>query len=313
MKTLYVQDIKPGMLVSGETFVIKEIKQASDKNENPYYDLLLGDKTGDIKAKIWSDAITNVERSSLKVGKVVAIDAKVDEYKGASQLTILSANSVDETKLDDYLESSMIDIDVMWGELLGIVGNISDSYIRELLNNMLADPDIMRRLKFWPAGLSIHHDFRGGLLQHILEMLAIAEGLDRFYPEANFDIVRAGIILHDIGKLEEFEVRGISPVYTRRGSLIGHLVLGLEVLNKFKGSDFPEDLLLHLQHIVLSHHGLREYGSPILPSTVEAIIVYQADNLSSKTRIAAKGMREDADEEGLTKYNRWLDTRLWKK
>lgn len=312
MKTLYVKDIKPGGgVVMGETFALADIRPGTDKNNRTYYDVSLSDKTGSIKGKIWADSIQFVDKTAFKVGNVVMIDARIDQYKGQPQLSVTALKGVSEELLDEYLQSSQFDADKMWDELLSIVESISDEGIRALLQNILNDEVLAKKLKYWPAAVSVHHDFRSGLLQHLLEMYVVAEGMERFYPEANFDIVKAGIFLHDIGKLEELDSQGVNIVYTKKGSLLGHMAIGLEIITAHLPENFPINTLLHLQHIVLSHHGELQYGSPVLPATVEALIVHNIDNVSADARKAAQAISESVDEEGMTSYNKWLSTRFW--
>jgi 3'-5' exoribonuclease len=313
MKTIYIKDIQPGgPIVSQETFAVMEVKSAQDKNGRAYYDLILCDKTGKINAKIWSDAINNVDKNALKPGHVVLLDAKVDSYKGTPQLTILSLRGMDEAILDEYLQSSEFPVEDMWAELMSIIESVSDENIKQLLLNVVNDPELTRKLKYWPAAVTVHHDFRSGLLQHILEMCATAEGLQKFYAKANFDIIKAGIILHDIGKLEELDATGPITVYTKRGSLIGHMALGLEIIRKHLPGNFPENLFTHIQHIVLSHHGQLEYGSPVLPATIEALMIHNIDNVSADARKAAQALVNEAlDDNGMSSYNRWLSTKFW--
>lgn len=312
MKNTFVKDIKPSLILAGESFVINDIKTLQDKNERPYYDLELGDKTGKIKAKIWSDNIPQVEKQALQSGRVVSIDAKVEEFRGAMQLNILKLIGVDETKMEDFLESSMFPADEMWEELMQkIEEHVSDKHLNQLLHSIFADAEIAKKYKYWRAANSFHHDFRSGLLQHVLEMIAAAEGLERFYPQANFSLVYTGIILHDIGKLEEIDSSGMVPRYTTKGNLIGHVVLGMELVDSFMSADMPEKLRLHLKHIILSHQGELQYASPSVPATLEAMIVYRLDGVSSDARKMDKGMGEPGDEYGISQYNKWLDRWLW--
>lgn len=312
MKTIYIKDIVPGgPLVLGESFAVVEVKSAQDKMGKPYYDLVLCDKTGKMTAKIWSDSIMNVDKNALVPGHVVAIDAKIDQYKGQPQLSILSLKAMDGMTLDDYFQSSEFPVEEMWADLQSLIESVQDLSIKQLLNNITGDVELQRKLKYWPAAVTVHHDFRSGLIQHILEMAATAEGLQKFYAAANFDIVKAGIILHDIGKLEELDANGPITVYTKRGSLIGHMALGLEIIRKHLPENFPENVYTHIQHIVLSHHGLHEYGSPVLPATIEALLVHNIDNVSADARKAAQAINEAVDGDGMTAYNKWLSTRFW--
>jgi len=311
MKSTYVKDLAYGQVISGETFAIKDVNTGTDKNNQPYYDLVLADKTGEIKGKVWSDHIQEVEKSSLKTGRIVAISARVDQFKGALQLNVLSLKGVDEKELDNYMNTSSFKPEEMWDELMGVVKSVGKEDLKELLESVLKDVEIKKRLMYWPAAMSVHHDFRSGLLQHILEMLTVAEGLERFYPEVDFDMVKTGIVLHDIGKLEELDGSGMVASYTTEGALIGHIALGIKMLEKYWPKDISYSNKLHVQHIILSHHGTKEFGSPVLPATVESILVHYIDNVSAKARTVTQGLEEGKDEHGFTSFNRWMGTRLW--
>ncbi len=311
MKTVYVTDIASGTVIQGETFALIEVKAATDKNDRPYYDLTLGDRTGQVRAKIWSDSMGNVDKEGLKVGKVAAIWARVEEFRGKPQLNIMELRKVDETQLDEYLESSAFPVEDMWKQLLEIIADVKNKYIRGLLENIVNDPDMSRKLKYWPAAVSFPHDFRSGLLQHVLEMLTLASGMEKFYPDLDFDIVRGGIILHDLGKLEEIDAQGLVARYTVVGSVLGHIYLGTQIIDKFAPEGTPEKIILHLKHIVLSHHGEKEKGSPVVPATAEALLVSGIDEASAKAQMGFKGMKEPVDEIGMTSYNRWLERWMW--
>lgn len=313
MKTIYVTDLQKNMIIANETFVICSVEKAEDKNGKAYYKLTLGDKTGRINSKIWSDKLAQVESGALKEGNVVQISAKVEEYRGAFQLNIMSLNSVDEGTLDEFLESSEYNPDEMFDELIKEVEDINHKALKEVLKKILTDPEISRRYKYWPAAATVHHDFRSGLLQHVLEMITFSKGIVRFYPDIDYDILKAGIILHDIGKIYELEASGVSTSYTKIGTLFGHIVIGSQIFAQYAKGNVPEDIYIHVIHLILSHHGSYEFGCPVLPSTVEANVLTYLDNLSAKARTAAKARKNIADGQSFSANNNWLQgARIWK-
>lgn len=313
MKTIYVKDFEKNQLFTGEIFAIFEVSRAQDKNGKTYYNLVVGDRTGKISGKIWSDKLEDIQTSVLKSGNLGKISGKVDDYKGALQLNIYSVEQVDETKVDDFFASSKYNADEMFEETLVHIQSVKDTEIRNVLLEIFNDSEIQRKVKFWPAGNSIHHEFRSGLLQHLLEMIEIHKGLIRFYPELNHDILFAGILLHDIGKIEELR-GGLTSNYTTSGTLIGHIVLGFEIFTNFGKGKMGEDKFLHIQHLILSHHGKLEFGSPVAPSTPEAIALNHIDGLSSKTRAALKVIEEILPGEEFSKYSPWLENaKFWSK
>lgn len=310
MKTFYIKDLEPNLIISQETFVLKDVITAQDKNGKTYYDLVLADKTGEIRAKIWSDAADNCDMKAAKKGRVVSVGAKVDTFRGALQLTVYSLSGVDETALDEYVESSTFPADQLWQELEKTVNEISEPTIKELLQKIMEHGELGRKLRYWPAGMTIHHSFRSGLLQHILEMMTVADGLEKYFPDANWDIVRGGIFLHDIGKLRELSSVGMTTDYERIGNLLGHITLGVQIVDELASKDMPLHIKVHLQHIILSHHGQLDMGSPVVPATVEAVIVSNADRISAEARRITESLRKEG-EDGMTKYSHFSGTRYW--
>jgi len=312
MKSTYVKDFVKNQVIDSETFAVFESEKMEDKNGKPYYKLVLGDKTGRVQSKIWNDKLSSVDIKCLEVGKIISVSAKIEEYKGNLQMNILKAEGVDENALDDFLESSEYNADDMINELMQEVNQIQDEGIKKVLTKILTDPEVLSKFKYSVAASSIHHDFRSGLLQHVLEMITISKSMRRFYPQLNYDVLTAGIILHDIGKIEELGTNGVSTVYTKKGGLIGHIVLGVMMFERFGGKDLPEDTFLHICHLILSHHGSIDMGSPVLPSTTEALMLTHIDNLSAKTRSALSQINLIPEGSEFSKPYMFLNnTRFW--
>jgi len=313
MKTLYVSDLQKSLIISGEAFLIISCEKSEDKNGRSYYRLVLGDKTGKIDAKLWSDALLKTDEKILKSGNVVKVSGKVDEFKGTLQLNLMTLEKVDESKLDDFLESSMFDPDEMVKELDEEIHKIKNTKIKDILLKIVNDQEIRRRLKYWPAASVVHHNFRSGLLQHILEMLTISKSLVRFYPNADFDILTAGIVLHDLGKIYELDGNDLAVPYSKEGMLIGHINLSLQLFEKFGGKNLPKDTYLHIAHLILSHHGTHEFGSPVLPATLEAIMLTYIDDLSAKARTADSVIKRIPINESFSQRVVWLENaKMWK-
>lgn len=314
MKTIYVTDLLKGQIIDNETFVITECEEMKDKNSNSYFNLVLADKTGRIQAKIWNDTLLKVDRGCLKVEKVVRISAKVEEFKAKLQLNIFEIEEVDESQLDEYLESSEFNPNELFKDIESVYKSFKDKSLVKLLDNIFSDSEVKRRYIYWPAASSVHHDFRSGLIQHVCEMLEIAKSLNKYYQNCDFEILKTGIILHDIGKIYELDANGISTSYSAQGTLIGHIVLGIQLLDTFKASEIlNKSKYNHLVHLIASHHGLMEYGSPVLPSTVEAIMLSNIDNLSSKSRTALKSKKNISNGQEFSPNIPWLEgAKIWK-
>lgn len=313
MKEVYVKDLSKGMTLDGETFAVKELNKLETKNGKPYYKVSLIDKTGDITGQIWSDNIPNVEKGSLTPGNVVIIDAIVEEYRGAAQLNISRVNKVDETALDEFIEASDFDLDELWGMLEEHITSVEDSEIKDFLVSIFADKEIAAKYKTRPAAEYVHHSFHGGLLEHVVEMLELAKSMRMFYKEVNYDYVIAGIILHDIGKLFELDIEGTVVQRTTEGYLIGHLVKSYEFLYEHGKDKLSDEHILNLKHIILSHHGVLEYGSPVVPATIEASMVNAVDEASTKVRIFQKILRKNENSSELfAPWDNILKTRVYR-
>lgn len=295
-KTLFITQLQKGQLIEGELFGLNAVKRSQDRNNKPYLDLELVDNTGSIKAKVWSDKIEQIENAALKEGNIVKVNGVVGEFNGTPQLTVHSLTKSEETNLADYINSSKNNIDEMWEKLEDTVDDIGNERIKNLLTKLLELHE--EEIRKSPAAKSIHHNFVGGLLEHILEMTDISQSVLKLYPEADKNLVVAGIILHDIGKIFELKVDGFQIDYTKEGRLVGHIVLGIKLLNELNTKILHQEELLHLEHMILSHHFILEFGSPVTPVTIEAMIVSKLDDLSSKVRIVQKVLKNNIDNQG---------------
>ena len=199
----------------------------------------------------------------------------------------------------------------MWEELNGHLRSVRNDHIRILLNRIVADHEA--QLRVWPAAQQIHHAYRGGFLEHITKMAEVGRYLARSYG-ADEDLVLAGVVLHDIGKLQELAYEGGQGSYTRDGNLVGHIALGLimarETINGIAG--FPDHLRSHIEHLIASHHGIREHGSPVEPKTIEAFILATVDELDAKLNQVRRAIAEDASDDEFTGWNKRLGRVLYK-
>lgn len=312
MKTYYVKDLEVGQVIDSETFAIQQLKRAEDKNSRPYYDLKLGDKSGTITAKIWTNQIPNVDKQALKQGRIVSITAKVEEFRGKRQVNIHRLTGVDESVIEEYIEASAFNPDEMWAELMQIVDKVEDQYLSKFLENLLADEDVAHALKYLPAGVYVHHGFRSGLLQHVLEILGITDSLRRYYPEINYDLIVVGAILHDLGKMQEFDVEGAAVKFSLSGVMVGHLVMSYEMIDRYAPEEMPDLLKLKLKNMVLSHHGKREHGAPVEPATIESQLLASADDLVFKVGAYHRIINENKEnDEEMSDYDRILDRRIY--
>ncbi|WKZ24101.1 MAG: HD domain-containing protein [Candidatus Dojkabacteria bacterium] len=313
-KTIFIEDITAGATGVEEIFSVKEIQKHTAKNGDPYFRVVLQDKTGTIQGKIWKDAIALTKAETLAVGDVIKIDFEASEYNGNLQMTIRRAEKTTEYDAGDLMKVSEKDLEAMYAKLLEFLESLKDADIKRVVLTMAKDPELSKRLKTAIAGELVHHDYIGGLLEHTLEMMSIAETILRLYPRANRSIVMGGIFLHDLGKIEELGMDNTTFFRTLPGYLIGHITLGMQLLQRFIPPAFPQEKKLALEHIILSHHRELEFGAVVKPATLEAIIVSMCDLSSSVVRQFQKELDEGkSDESGFGGYHKYMKNRIYHK
>lgn len=314
MKTPYVSELEPNRVITTSFLVhSKEIRQK--KSGELYLSLLLGDRTGDLDAKMWdnvNEVLDDFERDDF-----VKVKGLIQVFHNRPQLTIHKMRRMDDSEIDfgDYFPSSRRDSDEMWTELMGIVAGMENPHLKELLHALLDDEDVSRRYRRAPAAKQIHHAFLGGLIEHVLSLCALARMTAAHYPNIDLDLLLTGVILHDIGKIYELNYeRGFS--YSNDGQLLGHINIGLRmVADKVRGLPaFPPPLRSLVDHMILSHHGQLEFGSPKLPQFPEALLLHFLDDLDSKMECMRALIEGDRQVEGcFTAYNAALSRAALKK
>jgi len=313
VKKVYVKDIKAGDKVS-DTFLVLDKNMAFSQKGAPYLSLRLGDRTGDIEGRVWDRA---VELDKLfRKGDVVLIQSRAASYKNMIQLSIVDIRKAgdDGADLREYALSSRFDRDEMFRGVMAFIARIENPHLKKLLESFFADPSIAEGFKEAPAAKAFHHNYIGGLLEHTLSVLHLLDRVAGHYGTLNRDLLIAGGILHDIGKIRELSHKPLIE-YSDTGRLIGHIVLGVEMLDAkiAQMDDFPGQLAMELRHIILSHHGILEYGSPKRPKTVEALVIHYIDDMDAKVN-AFRGFIENADddESDWTPFHRLFDRFIYK-
>jgi 3'-5' exoribonuclease len=283
-KTVFLSDIAKyeGQTVT-EFFAVAQ-KQFSRKRDGAaYLTLRLTDRTAQCEAKMWDNFEACAD--TFDAGDVIKVQVEVSSYNGRSQLTIkkLRKASAEEYSLADFQPHTSLSIDELWTKLNTFVDSFTDPFLQQLVRSFLADAAIAAPLRSAPAAKYLHHAWIGGLLEHIVSLLGLCDRVTPHYPQVHRDLVMTGAILHDIGKLEELRW-GLSFDYTLEGQMLGHITLGIGMIEKKIAAipDFPPRLRLLVEHIVLSHHGKYEFGSPKLPMTPEAILFHYLDDLDAK-------------------------------
>lgn len=316
-----IADLKPNERFSG-VFAIANAQLGQTRGGKPYLRCLLKDRTGEAPGRMWT--ISDEVFARIPTDGFVWCEGETQPYQGELQLIIQAVDPVEPTpvQLRDLLPCSARPADEMFAELTAILATLKHPAAQALVKAYLSDEMLMAQLKEAPAAKALHHAFLGGLLEHNLQLLSLAEKMLPLYPKLSRDIVLLGLFLHDLGKVRELTwERGFS--YTDRGELIGHVVEGSIMLHdkaqqamQQSGVRMPPHFITVLQHIVVSHHGVPEFGAAKIPSTPEAIFVSLLDNLDAKTHMALAAARPDRAKfelGGNFTEKQWaLDTKLFR-
>ncbi len=264
-------------------FVVADKQVRKKRNGDDYCTVTLQDREGSIGGVLWTE--TFIKAEDFSVGDFVLVEGDVKAYKGGRQLIVNSLEKIknnENIKHSDYLKTSSKDIDGMFKEIKGYIATVNNPYLKELLDMFFGDDNFADDFKSSSAAKYYHHAFKGGLLEHTLNVTKICDAIYRVYKNLNYDLLISGAILHDIGKIKEYRTKVTTEV-TDQGKLLGHITIGygwiIEKIKKIEG--FPQDLSNRLLHIILSHHGHKEFGSPKRPKILEAFIVYHADHMDA--------------------------------
>jgi len=314
MNRLCISELSEGEKIIGH-FLVQSKQLLTTKAGKQYISMRLQDKTGQIPARVWDNAAEFFEK--FKVNDIIKVDADVERYNQELQLKVhrLRPSETEEVELSDFAAQSPHDIDEMFLELRSHAEGVENPYLKDLLNAFFEDEEFVESFKASPAARNIHHVFMGGLLEHTLSTTRICEYLTTHYENLDADLVIAMAILHDIGKVEELE---IAPAinYTEEGRLLGHIIIGIrmvaEKIERIPG--FPAKLRTLIEHMILSHHGQADWGSPRPPMFLEAEVLHRADDLDAKVNMITQALSEDRDpDSSWTAYHRVLGRVLYKK
>lgn len=297
--------------------MIRKIEIRNTKTGKKFLSMELGDKSGSINTNVWNDTdgFDNIADKG-KVGDIIKVSGSIDEFQGIPQIKVSSIRlsiPADNVEVKDFLPRSARDPELMIKELLVSIEDISNAHLKELLKNIFSGERI-EKFKTAPAGKSWHHGYIHGLIEHTLEMIKICDLMCDFHPQINRDLLVSGAMLHDFGKTEELSYDSAFN-YSDKGKLIGHIVICASMVEEEtkKIAEFPEELKNLLIHLILSHQGKLEYASPVVPKTVEAIALYQADELSAKVNAYVGVINSDMTTEGnWTKFIHLAQTDLYK-
>lgn len=282
MKSPYVTELEPNQTITGIFLVHhKDIRQK--KSGEPYLSLTLADRTGELDTKMWDNAAEVMD--TFGQDDFVRVKGLVQIFQNRPQLTVHKLQPVAEGEIDfaDYFPASARNRDEMYAELRGWIASMTNPHLKALIECIFADESVAVAYRTAPAAKSVHHAWLGGLIEHVLSLCHLAKFTAAHYADIDFDLLLAGVILHDLGKITELTyARGFG--YSTEGQLLGHIVIGAQMVDaKLKQMpDFPATLRSLLMHMILSHHGELAFGSPKVPLFAEAMLLHQLDNLDSK-------------------------------
>jgi 3'-5' exoribonuclease len=306
MKEFFLSDCarcENKVIVSSFVVISKQVKPK--KTGEPYLALTLGDRCGQIEAKMWDnveDALDAFEQEDF-----LKVKGLLNKYKNRFQLTVHKLRKLGDSEVDfaDYLPKTTKDVDELWRKLQAYVDSFQEPNLRVLVQSFMADPEIATAYRNAPAAKTLHHAYIGGLLDHVVSLFRSCELVCQNYPQINRDLLLTGVFLHDIGKIHELTYnRAFS--YTSRGQLLGHMIIELEMLQAKIAQipGFPDEFKTLLEHLIISHHGEYEFGSPKLPMFPEALMLHYLDDLDSKMEsMRAHFEREAGNESSWTSYN----------
>lgn len=313
MSEILVTDIKSGDKID-QVFLVQKSEARKTKTGSMYILAQLADRTGLIEARLWNASDTQIDEFTSS--DIIKVKGRVETYQNSFQLIIGSFALVDEDTVDlvNLLPCTDKDVDVLMKELSDTLLSVKNKPLLELFKLFLDDKEICKGLRSAPAAVQFHHAFIGGLLEHIVSVLKLANSVLPNYPIIDRDLLYAGIFFHDIGKITELSYTK-SFKYTDEGMLVGHIITGVNMINEKARliQDFPKELLNILTHQVISHHGAYEWGSPKLPMTVESIALHYLDNFDAKIFAFNKAVNNDKNaNSNWTDYNRMFEGKLFK-
>lgn len=313
MKQIFVKDIQAGASVE-DIFALAEKSVLQKKDGSNYLSLVLADKTGRIKAVMWDSVDTPAK--TIRNGDFIRIQGAAGEYRGKLQVVIKKIEAVllEDSDPADFLPTTARDIDNMFERLQKIMDTLSDTDLIRLFQRFWKDDHFVSKFKRAPAGKKMHHAYIGGLLEHTLSMVFLADKISAHYEGVHRDLLLIGAFLHDIGKIKEFDYHKAID-YSDSGRFLSHIVIGLEMIGEklLELPGFPVEKAQQVKHMVVSHHGQREFGALEPPKPLEAVLLHYIDEIDSKINGIREFMAADESEDGWTSYHRVLGRHFYKR
>src|SRR5262245_4257800 len=318
MSRRFVDQLRDGDPLD-DVYLVTDKQLRANRNGNLYLLLELRDRTGGISARLWNAGDQTAR--TFDPGDFLHVTGKVQLFQGSLQVILNTIERVEPQKVEltDFLPHTEQSIPKLMERLKGYLLRLGNPHLRALAECFLMDDEFVRGFTTCPAGVKLHHAYVGGLLEHVVTMMDAADRLLPLYPGVDRDLLLIGVFLHDCGKVRELSYRR-AFAYTDEGQLLGHITIGVEMVTEkaaqvpqLTGEPFPHELLLRIKHMILSHHGQLDFGSPVLPMTPEAIMLASLDNLDAKVHTFTRDIREDRNATSAwTPFNQSLQRRLFK-
>ena len=313
----FINTIEPGQTID-DVYLVRDPILRSTTRGDLYIAMYLLDRTGQLNGRMWQ-ATETIYKALPKPG-FVRVQGRSELYQNNLQIIInnISVVEADKVNIDDFLARTKKDVGRMFEEVTKMVGHIKNPQLQTIVKKFLADKELMEKFRDAPGGMKLHHNYIGGLLEHVHNMLRVAVAILPLYPNVQADLVLAGIFLHDIGKTEELTY-DMAFTYTDSGQLIGHIVKSILMVNqkvdalRAGGTQIDQEIVDSLGHIIISHHGEYEFGSPKLPAMPEAFMVYFIDDLDAKLNMVESAIDEEQSDSSWTAWINALQTRLYRK
>lgn len=331
-KFLNIKDVK--LLPKNSEFstrgIISKLTRRKDRNDNPFWEMTISDSSADLDGKVWATSIwwntqggdkfpIDPDNCGIRFeGSSVEIEGKIAEYRDQIQYNFNSIYYLDQTDFPPHMFSrhSPVKSGLLEEKLVALIHEIQNEKLRNFVDSVFFTHNLWEKFRLWPAAVSLHHAYTGGLLEHSISVAMGAKDIAKHYSEfkipVNVDLVIAGSLLHDIGKIEAYTIAPI-PQMTIKGNVIEHITLGFNMFMRFaEKENLDEKFIISLGHIILSHHGKKEYGSPVLPASPEAMIVSAADDLDFKLNYWKYQVDSLNNQSDVTDYLPLIERRLWR-
>ncbi|MFP6614295.1 MAG: HD domain-containing protein [Pirellulales bacterium] len=301
-----------------QVFLASDKQVRSNRQGNPFLTVRLTDKTGTVNALQWNatDSVARLFDS----GDYVRVEGKTHIHQGELQIIVKKISRADAAEIveEHFRLLTPKSIGLMEDRMRELLGTMTNPHLARLAEAYLVDDEFMKKFRLAPAGVKNHHAYKGGLLEHVVQLMEVVSRIADLYPQVDRDLLLMGAVLHDSGKVDELAYSR-DFAYTDEGQLLGHIVLAVEMLDKKLNTvgeaseAIPADLALHLKHMIVSHHGSRDFGSPTLPMTIEAMVLHFLDNLDAKVHFFEAAVRDDANlDSPWTQFHPSIGRKLYK-